>query len=99
MTNLEFLNQNIIECEKHIEHLETQIIEDKKYPSFVKAHKERIKELKLILKHLQQIKSVLEVWEVVENRLTIGAFIHMESISKDHPHYRIFEKALEVKDE
>ena len=64
MTSLEFINQNIFECKNHIEHLETQIIEDKKYPSLVKAHKERIEELKPILKQLQQIKSVLEAWEI-----------------------------------
>lgn len=48
------------------------------------------------LQILQQIKSELEAWEVVKSRLTIGSFINMKSISKDHTNYRIIEKALEV---
>lgn len=68
MNSLEFINQNIFECKNHIEHLEIKIIEDKKYPSLVKYHKERIEELKPILKQLQQIKTVLEAWEISKTK-------------------------------
>lgn len=72
MNSLEFINQNIFECKNYIEHLENKIIEDKKYPSLVKDHKERIEEIKPILNHLQQIKSELEAWEVVQGTIVEG---------------------------
>ena len=63
MNSLEFIKQNIFECKNHIEHLKIKIIEDEKYTTLAKYHKERIEELKTILNHLQQIKAELEAWE------------------------------------
>ena len=74
MNNLEFINQNIFECENRIEHLEIKIIEDKKYPSLVKSHKECIEELKPILKHLEQIKNILEAWKELNELFIIKPY-------------------------
>lgn len=63
---IEFVEQNICECKKHIQYLNDKINEYKKYPSFVKDYKERIEELKPILQNLEQIKCELEAWEVVK---------------------------------
>lgn len=99
MTDLEFINQNICDTKNYIKHLEIKIIEDKKYPSFVKDHQERIEELKPILKHLEQIKAKLEAWEVVEDNTIITEHrcvvdrIEMYNGGKG---YEIFKKALEV---
>ena len=78
MNSLEFIKQNIFELKNHIEHLEIKIIEDKKYPSFVKCHKERIEELKPILNILQQIKAELEAWEVVKDKISITVYYDNE---------------------
>ena len=71
MTDLEFINQNICDCKDYIKKLEIKIIEDKKYPSFVKEHQERIEELKPILKHLETIKAKLEAWESIKPYLVV----------------------------
>lgn len=63
MNSLEWINGQIEECKQSIQQSEIRIDEDKKYPSFVKCHKERIEELKQILKVLEQIKTELEAWE------------------------------------
>lgn len=72
MSSLEFINLEIKGLNKEIEYLQNKIIEDKIYPSFVKSHKERIEELKPILQQLEQIKSKLEAWEVVQGTIVEG---------------------------
>ena len=72
MNSLEFIKQNIFDCKNHIEHLEIEIIENEKYSTLVKKHKERIEELKPILNILQQIKVELEAWEVVADKIFYG---------------------------
>lgn len=108
MTSLEFINQNIFECKNHIEHLENKIIEDKKYPSFVKCHKERIEELKPILKVLEQIKTELEAWEAIKKHIEYFPENYWNGIPKElitltspfsREDYLIIKKALEVEDE
>lgn len=66
MNNLEWINEQIKKSDKEIEYLEIKIIEDKKYPTLVEFHKERIEELKPILNHLLQIKTILEAWEIAK---------------------------------
>lgn len=72
MNSLKWINGQIEECKQSIQQSEIIIDEDKKYPSLVKCHKERIEELKPILKVLEQIKAKLEAWEVVKNCLSIS---------------------------
>ena len=78
MNSLEFIKQNIFECKNHIEHLKIKIIEDEKYSTLAKYHKERIEELKPILNHLQQIKAELEAWEVVKDKISITVYYDNE---------------------
>ena len=66
MNSLEWINRQIKECKQSIKQSEIRINEYKKYPSWVKGHKEQIEELKPILKVLEQIKTELEAWEVVK---------------------------------
>lgn len=70
MNSLEFINQNILDCKNHIVYLENKIIEDIKYPSFVKCHKEQIEELKPILQQLEQIKAELEEYQKLKDKAT-----------------------------
>ena len=41
MNSLEWINEQIKECKQAIQQLKIKIDEDKKYPSFIKCHKER----------------------------------------------------------
>lgn len=85
MNSLEFINQQIEEIKKAIKQSKLRIEEFKKYPSLVKGHKERIEELKPILKHLEQIKSVLEVWKVCKQNAHINKY---EDINKNRSKQR-----------
>lgn len=78
MNSLEWINGQIEECKQSIQQSEIRIDEDKKYPSFVKCHKERIEELKPILNNLQQIKQDLEAWEVVKDKISITVYYDNE---------------------
>lgn len=97
---IEFVEQNIFECKNHIQCLNSKINEDKKYPSLVKCHKERIEELKPILQNLEQIKCELEAWEIIKREILItdGGVIHL-AIEDDNIDYETIKKALEIKDE
>lgn len=101
MNSLEFINQNICDTKNYIKHLEIKIIEDKIYPSFVKSHKERIEEIKPILKHLETIKAKLEAWEVVKECIIDSNGVYLLRIDSDDEddieYYETIKKALEVK--
>lgn len=94
MNSLEWINKQIEECKQAIQQLKIRIDEDKNYPSFIKCHNERLKELKPILQTLQQIKTELEAWYEIKNLYLKGYFsrvvLPVESDKK-------FKKALELK--
>lgn len=96
---IEFIKQNIFDCKNHIEHLEIKIIEDEKYSTLVKNHKERIEELKSILNLLQQIKAELEAWEVVKPYIEEGVSFTLSNFLKNNTgKFKTLKKALEVED-
>lgn len=98
---IEFIKINIFECKNHIQYLNNKINEDKKYPSFVKCHKEQIENLKPILQTLEQIKCELEAWEVVKpsiKEIKEQQCIVIHNVFRDI-YYKTIKKALEVEDE
>lgn len=113
MNSLEFINQNIFDCKNHIKYLENKIIEDKKYPSLVKSHRERIEDLKPILQQLEQIKSELEAWYVLkpdlehtendlgEHEIELRVFYTDADVEQHDTKekYYTLKKALEVENE
>lgn len=83
MNNLEWINKQIEECNKIIENLKMRIIEDKKYPSLVKAHMGEIENITQSKQRFEQIKTEL---------------IEYNEIKKYGISYENFKKK-EVKDE
>lgn len=107
MNSLEWINGQIEECKQSIQQSEIRIDEDKKYPSFVKCHKERIEELKPILKVLEQIKTELEAWEAIKKHIEYFPEDYWNGIPKEvialtspfsREDYPIIKKALEVEE-
>lgn len=100
MNSLEFINQNIFECKNHIEYLEIKIIEDKKYPSLVKPHKEQIENLKPILNHLQKIKRELIVIQILKDRLFDNERVELQKLwydgEEEYHYFLVFTENYEI---
>lgn len=95
----EFINQNIFECKNHIQHLNNKINECKEYPSFVKSHKERIEELKPILQQLEQIKSELDVLQILTKCIRVSTVSYDDNdMSKTSYNYSLETDELTIEE-
>lgn len=97
MTNLEFINKDINNCKKKLNDWKNRIN---------CAH--LIEPLQTRIKYLQQIKNILEAWEVVKPKIKFEDLGEMQNGNMyrgyfddcfDEEEYNKTEKALEVKDE
>ena len=97
MSNLEWINEQIKECDKMIENLNIKKDEYSKNKSLVKTYNNHIKNLTGLKQRFEQIKSEFEAWEVVKIKtlITDGGVIHM-TIKDDDVGYETVIKALEV---
>lgn len=68
MTNLEWINEQIEECDEMIEHLKIKKDKYSKNKSLVETYNKHIKNLTGVKQHFEQIKSELEAWEIVKNK-------------------------------
>lgn len=66
MTNLEWVNNQLEDCDKVIKQLNIRKDEDKKYPSLVKSYNEQIENIMGLKQRFEQIKSELEAWEIAK---------------------------------
>lgn len=101
MTSLEFIN-------KEIQRINSIIRVTKNDITFMDENKRDTSELKIKvavlenhLNSLHQIKTELEAWEVVKKNIVIDITdsLYIIQIYKQDEECKIFEKALEVKDE
>lgn len=71
MTNLEWINEQIEECDKMIEHLNIRKDEYSKNKSLVKTYNQHIKNLTGVKQHFEQIKTELEAWGIIKNHMEL----------------------------
>ena len=100
MSNLEWINEQIKECDEMIERLNIRKDEYSKNKSLVKTYNNHIKNLTGLKQRFEQIKSEFEAWEVVKIKtlITDGGVIHM-AIENEDEGYETVIKALEAKNE
>jgi hypothetical protein len=98
MNSIEWIDEQIEEINKTIEHLKIRIIEDKEFPSLVKGHMEKVENITQLKELFELIKSELEAWYVVKPNLRFEehshAWIYLDRIPKDDPSYSVIEKNL-----
>ena len=105
MTSLEFIEKEIKKTKELLQRLEKLKVISNKYELQLNEVLEKDTQEKLF--YLQQIKSELEAWEVVKNKISIekGSIDYATINIKDWHHhltkeqFETLKKALEVKNE
>lgn len=96
---IEFIDQNIFESKNHIQHLNNKINEYKEYPSFVKSYKEEIENLKPIVQILEQIKSELDVLQILTKCIRVSTISYDDNdVSKTSYDYSLETDELTIEE-